>query len=922
MNLPRCRRLGRGFLLVALAIIPCSTGIVLADPLGLVRIDSREDAAEATAIMERAFVRIGNKFLVAPSSDQLARLAAANIEFEIVMEDFDPNNVYQVINVDHPRALPVIELDKFGQVVDLDYGTRLMTLSRAEAASVSESPGLCAVKLAERHVPIFFPVRTVAAPLAADYPSDSLAARVNKDSLHAYVQRLEEFRTRYPYTDSCRRARIWIDQKLRSWGYYTDTTSQRFIAGGWWQSNVVAAKPGLAEPDKVIVIGGHYDSFVNGDQTPGRYVYAPGADDDASGVALTMEIARVLADVPLRKTVIFIPFAAEEIGLVGSTVAADYYQNNHTKLEVMYNFDMIANTEDTYWDLDFSSGDVTAYRDFSIATALRISDLIPQITFLGFSSDHYPFDQNGFAVVDHIESDFSPNWHLNTDVITEMNFDYFTEVTKTALVSLAVVADAAYPVAVDGLVDAGDGHSLEVSWSDCSLDCEYTLYWGSESGQYSDSADVPVGQCSFVVGDLVEGDSCFVLVVGEAPNGYRALHGVEGAGVPLLYPRVPSNFAGSAVADQLRLVLSWGANVEGDLSHYNVYRRIGTMGVWGLYAGGIAGTSFVDTEVAAHVGYEYAVTAVDRDGYESGMSAGVLLYPATFDGGLVIGDGFVQDESYNPDQAAQEAWLDTILSGLGYGLAFSDENGGPVTLSDIGQYNTLIWCDDDIVRKNIGASEAGLEAFAAHNTRMLISGYRTWADWSPRSVPVDHLLYQEFGLSYYELTPYFDFIGAVGQNGWPSVVIDPTRGMEKWRDIPKLTPVPGAEVLLTFDSWRDLAAWEGQPVALAYETVHGKRVLFGFPLYFLTPASAQALLTKVMEYFGLSGEFAKGDLDHSGTIDIVDITVLLDHLFISMRPLEHPELADVDTRPGVSIGDVFVLINYLFLGGPAPAPGR
>ncbi len=97
-------------------------------------------------------------------------------------------------------------------------------------------------------------------------------------------------------------------------------------------------------------------------------------------------------------------------------------------------------------------------------------------------------------------------------------------------------------------------------------------------------------------------------------------------------------------------------------------------------------------------------------------------------------------------------------------------------------------------------------------------------------------------------------------------------------------------------------------------------MLLSFPLYYLTPASATALLAKVMEYFEVGGEFDKGDLDHSGTIDIGDVVLLLDHLFIHQQPLPDPEAADMDSRPGVSIGDVIFLIEYLFSGGPQPAP--
>ena len=75
-------------------------------------------------------------------------------------------------------------------------------------------------------------------------------------------------------------------------------------------------------------------------------------------------------------------------------------------------------------------------------------------------------------------------------------------------------------------------------------------------------------------------------------------------------------------------------------------------------------------------------------------------------------------------------------------------------------------------------------------------------------------------------------------------------------------------------------------------------------------------MTKVLDYFGAGTEFDKGDLDHSGTINIGDLVLLLDHLFISLEPLPDPEAADMDSRSGVSIGDVFVLIDYLFPEGP------
>jgi hypothetical protein len=151
--------------------------------------------------------------------------------------------------------------------------------------------------------------------------------------------------------------------------------------------------------------------------------------------------------------------------------------------------------------------------------------------------------------------------------------------------------------------------------------------------------------------------------------------------------------------------------------------------------------------------------------------------------------------------------------------------------------------------------------------------------------------------------------------------MDPTRGLiGEWRDVAFFAELPGAEVIYTYDSNIDYPSTEGKPVGVAYETANGRRVVLGFPVYQMTPASATAMLAKVIEYFGGVTQYDKGDLDHSGRIDIGDISLLIDHLFIDQQPLLYPDEADVDGRLGVSIGDAYYLIRYIFLGGPAPVP--
>src|SRR5260221_6133196 len=105
--------------------------------------------------------------------------------------------------------------------------------------------------------------------------------------------------------------------------------------------NVVAVKPG-AHPDRVFVIGGHYDSrTVNVVDAMGR---APGANDSGSQTAAVLEIARALAPLSFDATLVFAAFAGEEQGLFGSAqLAKDYkqYVTPNAKIEAMLDLDIV-----------------------------------------------------------------------------------------------------------------------------------------------------------------------------------------------------------------------------------------------------------------------------------------------------------------------------------------------------------------------------------------------------------------------------------------------------------------------------------------------------------------------------------------------------------------------------------------------------
>jgi hypothetical protein len=104
-------------------------------------------------------------------------------------------------------------------------------------------------------------------------------------------------------------------------------------------TNVVATLRGTTAPDRVYVVSGHYDSMC-GSPTDGE-CDAPGADDDASGVAVVLEAARVMASHPFDATIVFMAVAGEEQGLVGSTYFAEQAKQKSMNVDAMFTNDIV-----------------------------------------------------------------------------------------------------------------------------------------------------------------------------------------------------------------------------------------------------------------------------------------------------------------------------------------------------------------------------------------------------------------------------------------------------------------------------------------------------------------------------------------------------------------------------------------------------
>lgn len=141
-------------------------------------------------------------------------------------------------------------------------------------------------------------------------------------------------------------------------------------------------------------------------------------------------------------------------------------------------------------------------------------------------------------------------------------------------------------------------------------------------------------------------------------------------------------------------------------------------------------------------------------------------------------------------------------------------------------------------------------------------------------------------------------------------------------EVPILTVRPGGVVIYRYDSYSNDPAYEGQPCGVAYDGPTGKRIILSFPVYYLTPATAEALIAKAKEYFGEGSVVIKpGDINNSGTVDLSDLSALIAYLTGQMPALPNPNGGDVNGSCFINLVDLSSMINYLIFGQPTPVPG-
>ncbi len=341
---------------------------------------------------------------------------------------------------------------------------------------------------------------------------------VSEERIAATLKKLEGFGTRYILSaqddpaHGIGAAKHWIHDEFQSYSPRLQVSYQDFsIKKGGRRgqvirdvdlSNIVAVLPGGAEKDHYVLITGHYDSLVQvrkaytGDEQTiaemvrqgideseaRRYLkilpsergqgpldfeataaqtIAPGVTDDGSGTAAVMELARVMSGYQFDKTIVFIAFAAEEVGLSGSQVYAAQAKKDGMQIEAVLNNDIIGSDvsgngrSSTNVLRVFSSGpDDSSTRELARYTKLIAERYVPsmqiEMVFRGDrfqrGGDHRPFVEAGFAAVRLTSaSEKFENQHTVTDTFANTSVPYATRAARINAAVLASVALAPAP---------------------------------------------------------------------------------------------------------------------------------------------------------------------------------------------------------------------------------------------------------------------------------------------------------------------------------------------------------------------------------------------------------------------------------------------------------------------------------------------
>jgi len=712
----------------------------------------------------------------------------------------------------------------------------------------------------------------------------NLVDQVNPDSITANIQRLQDFKSRLFLLDSCYAAEEWLYQRFAGWGYPVEFDSF-YLNLAWpragWDRNVIATKTGNLIPNRIVIVCGHHDCIVWPDSATAR-VNAPGADDNGTGCAGTMEIARIFRNYGWEPTFKFVGWAAEEMGLYGSHHYSAWADSQNLDIQAVINLDMIGFVNDTVVDGNIQShGSFTAWLSNLIKLTGQVyvpSLLLYEEVWPG-GSDDLPFYQHGYPSTCNIERWYyqNPNYHKVTDLITATNPLLYTGVTKACLAAAAVLG--LYPGIVQNVTayDFGDGQRLRVNWAantegDISF---YRVSWGRQSGIYPDS--VQTGGLADTLNGLLTDSLYYITVRAVDLAGHLSPLAVEITGRPRSAPVAPQGVQATPVLSGIRV--DWRRNTELDLAGYRIYRRINQNPVYDslntLY---LTDSTYTDQPLSGADRYYYALRAFDAVGNPSPLSYEVYARPITLDQGILVVDE-TQDSLGLPD-SLQDRFYDNILIDYSHDRYDYDSASLKPILADLAPYSSVVWHSDDMSDFLAAVCATDLRSYLNAGGKLWFMGWKPSADLRDTALyPVDFVagdfIYDFFKIAHADISTIDDsFQAAIGTLGYPNVSVDPVKVPNPgWggtmRYIEALTCATPGDIIYAMDMCNDSSPFEGAVCGIRYLGGPYRTVYFGFPLYYMNQTEARLVAQKVMQDFG---EQAVKELDNR--LRITDVRLL------------------------------------------------
>ncbi len=407
--------------------------------LYLLRLQSSQDAAAVRLLDIDPLLRLDNEYLILAAAGFPEQASALGLEARLIRAGLNRGRLALDRRHGHEN------LERFPLAYEAE-GVRLFIVENLRSVmAVDDTPTLMPLDGRKPEIVYTEPAPALGTTLAVQTDLDSLGGLISGDSLASYLHRLQAFYRRVAGTDSNYAARDWLAEKFASFGYdsvYLDTFSHLDWSGQLKHcANVVATKIGTLFPEGHIIVGAHFDAAEG----------SPGADDNGTGTAAVLEMARVLHDIPTDPSVVFIAFDYEEHWVWGSEWYANRALEQKEIIPLMFNLDMIGHLSND--SLARLFGPPTGFTQLWHDLAGPMVGINGIIEGLYYGGDDKYFTMNGYTAVTVFEYDFSTVYHSSRDSTSYINFDYFTRMVRPTVATVyAATLDPDY----DGLVGADD----------------------------------------------------------------------------------------------------------------------------------------------------------------------------------------------------------------------------------------------------------------------------------------------------------------------------------------------------------------------------------------------------------------------------------------------------------------------------------